>query len=158
MRGKMLAFYVAGLAMVKGVLPGASVYPLTSAKGLETPYGGALGSTVYKGRRAVTLTEVLDPLYGDVAVLPNSDFGNGTIDFDVAGELDNAGAASRSFVGIAFRGTEDMKRYENFYLRLTNGRSENQERNHAVQYCSVPTYTWDLLRQKRPFRYEAYTD
>ena len=42
---------------------------------------------------------------------------------------------------------------------MTNGRSPNQElRNHAVQYCSHPDYLWDLLRKKRPFRYEAYAD
>jgi hypothetical protein len=138
---------------------GVTVYPLTSTKGLEV-INATMNSTVYKGRQAVELTEVLDPLFGDLAVIKGSDFHNGTIDFDVAGTLtNNAAKSSRSFVGIAFRASDDLHRYENFYLRMTNGRSQDQElRNHAVQYCSPPEYTWDLLRQKRPFRYEAYTD
>jgi hypothetical protein len=138
----------------------ATVLPLDSAKGLKAEYGVTLDSTVYKGKKAVELTEEFDPTYGGIAIIPDLDFGNGDIDLDVAARLtENAGAGSRGFVGIAFRGTNDMSRYENFYLRMTNGRSEDQElRNHAVQYCSVPDYTWDLLRQKRPSRYEAYTD
>ncbi len=108
----------------------------------------------------MVFTEDLDPNFGDVAVLPGIDFKDGTIDFDVAGRLTpSAGPGSRSFCGIAFRGSGDMTHFENFYLRMTNGRSQDQElRNHSVQYCSVPDYTWDVLRQKRPSRYEAYTD
>ena len=139
--------------------PAAHVYPLSTTNGLEL-IGAKLGATVYRGKRSVVVTEELDPKNGDIAVIKGSDFHNGTIEFDVAGQLtDTAPPGARSFVGIAFHGEDDMKTYENFYLRMTNGRAPDQEqRNHAVQYCSVPVYTWDVLRKKRPSRYEAYTD
>ena len=155
-----MAAFIACIALLAGRSPSDRAYPLATTKGLEAPYGVTLASTIYRGKRCVNLTEELDPMFGGLAIMSGLDFKNGTIDFDAAGLLtDNADPGSRSFVGIAFRGTDDMKRYECFYLRMTNGRSPDQElRNHAVQYCSVPDYPWNLLRQKRPFRYEAYTD
>ncbi len=52
-----------------------------------------------------------------------------------------------------------MQTYENFYLRMTNGRADDQERrNRSVQYCSVPTYTWDVLRKQKPGKFETYAD
>jgi len=136
------------------------VYPLDSVEGLKVDYGITAESVVYRGRKAVKLTEELDPENGALAVIPGLDFGDGTIEVDVAAQLsDNAGAGSRGFVGIAFRGSDDMEKYENFYLRMTNGRSPDLTlRPHAVQYCSIPGFTWDYLRKKTPGKYEAYTD
>jgi hypothetical protein len=63
------------------------------------------------------------------------------------------------FVGIAFRLHDDMKTYDAFYLRPTNGRADDQERrNHAAQYVSHPDWPWFRLRKETPSRYESYVD
>jgi hypothetical protein len=143
-----------------GGSPTARVYPLSSTQGLDMKGTAVLSTAVYRGKPSVVVTEDLDPANGDTAVVKGADFHNGTIDFDVAGVLTaNAPRGARSFVGIAFRGADDMGKYENFYLRMTNGRADDQEqRNHSVQYCSVPTYTWDVLRKQKPAKYETYAD
>ncbi len=135
------------------------VFPLDTVHGLEL-HGASLNSAIHKGKRCVELTELQDPNLGDLAVIKGLDFHNGTIEFDEAGLLTKtARPSSRSFVGIAFRVSDDGTGYENFYLRMTNGRSPEQElRNHAVQYCSLPNHPWNELRATKPFRYEAYTD
>jgi len=139
--------------------PHEQLFRLDTTKGLRTEYGITMGATVYRGRPAVELIEEFDPVNGSYAVLPDVDFRDGTIDVDVAATLTENAGGSRGFVGIAFRGAEDMHRYENFYLRMTNGRSPDpDQRSHAIQYCSVPEYTWDYLRRVRPGKYEAYTD
>lgn len=66
---------------------------------------------------------------------------------------------ARGFVGVAFRLQDDMKTYDAFYLRPTNGRVDDQERrNHAAQYISHPQWTWQRLRQETPSKYESYVD
>jgi len=135
------------------------VFPLTSSKGLES-FDVKIKEAKYRGRRAIFLTTNQDTKLGSMAVLKGVDFRNGTIEFDVAGmPIKNAPPTTRGFVGIAFRASDDLTTYENFYLRMTNGRSTSQElRNHAVQYCSLPNFPWNRLRKEAPFRYEAYTD
>lgn len=88
------------------------------------------------------------------------DFSNGVIEAEIAGALaPEAGAEARGFVGIAFRVSKDLKTYDAFYLRPTNGRAGDQERrNHAVQYTSLPDWPWSRLREETPSRYEAYAD
>ena len=88
------------------------------------------------------------------------DFSNGVIEAEIAGALaPEAGGEARGFVGIAFRVQEDLKTYDAFYLRPTNGRADDQERrNHSVQYISLPEWTWSRLRQETPSKYEAYVD
>jgi len=137
----------------------ARFFPLSTTDGL-TPYDVIMKQTVYHGRQAVYLRTDKDTKQGSLAVLPGVDFRNGTVEFDVAGmPVKGAPPGNRGFVGIAFRVSDDLHTYENFYLRMTNGRSTVQElRNHAVQYCSVPEFPWDRLRKEQPFRYEAYTD
>ena len=95
-----------------------------------------------------------------LAIMPGLEFSNGTIEVDIAGEpAPAAGAAARGFVGIAFRVQPDRSNYDCFYVRPTNGRSEDQERrNHSVQYISHPQFTWSKLRQDTPSRYESYAD
>ena len=95
-----------------------------------------------------------------LAVIDGPDFSNGTIEAEIAG-LPGPGAAeaARGFVGIAFRLHKDMKTYDAFYLRPTNGRAEDQERrNHSAQYVSHPEWPWFRLRKETPSRYEAYVD
>jgi hypothetical protein len=53
----------------------------------------------------------------------------------------------------------DLKTYDAFYLRPTNGRADDQvRRNHSVQYISHPDWTWSRLRRESPKKYESYVD
>lgn len=62
-------------------------------------------------------------------------------------------------VGIAFRVQPDLRTYDAFYLRPTNGRADDQERrNHAAQYISHPDWPWFRLRKETPSKYESYVD
>jgi hypothetical protein len=62
-------------------------------------------------------------------------------------------------VGIAFRMRPDLKTYDAFYLRPSNGRADDQERrNHSAQYISQPDWPWFRLRKETPSKYEAYVD
>jgi hypothetical protein len=55
------------------------------------------------------------------------DFSNGVIEAEIAGALaPEAGGEARGFVGIGFRVQEDLKTYDAFYLRPTNGRADDQ--------------------------------
>ncbi len=114
----------------------------------------------YKGRAAVRAVDRLagQPL-NPLLLLPVKDFGDGIIEAEVAG-LPAAGApeGARGFIGIAFR-VKDSSRYEAFYIRPTNGRSDDQlRRNHSTQYIGMPDYTWDRLRNEHPGVYESYAD
>ncbi|MFI5312517.1 MAG: hypothetical protein ACHQQ3_14875, partial [Gemmatimonadales bacterium] len=119
----------------------------------------------YRGRKAVRLVETADGPAGGrdraVAMIDDAEFHDGTIELWVAGSVRPgvADTSVRGFVGLAFRGAADASRYENIYLRPTNGRSSDQvRRNHAVQYESLPDYPWFRLRQESPGKYEAYAD
>jgi hypothetical protein len=121
--------------------------------------------STYRGRRAVRLTEEpappgTKPAFDDaMAILSESDFGDGTIEVDVAGApRQGAVEAARGFIGIAFH-VQDGSHYEYFYLRPSNGRADDQlRRNHATQYASAPDYPWQRLRKESPGLYESYVD
>lgn len=115
----------------------------------------------FKGKRAEKVTGVnLDQPRDTLAIVSGSEFSNGTIEVDLAGEpASSAGPGARGFVGIAFRVQPDGQTYDCFYLRPTNGRADDQERrNHSAQYISHPQFTWQKLRQETPSRYESYVD
>lgn len=82
--------------------------------------------------------------------LNDTNFSNGTITFEVKGK----DVLQRSFVGLAFHGTNDSL-YDAVYLRPFNFKAPTQERrNHAVQYVSLPAYDWEILRTQFPDKYE----
>jgi hypothetical protein len=117
----------------------------------------------YRGRRAVKLVPNPETSGKDetvMAILAETLFTNGTIEIDVAGApRPNAPPDSRGFIGLAFRTGERGEWSEIFYLRPTNGRSDDQlRRNHSVQYVSHPEFPWSRLRQESPGVYEAYAD
>lgn len=87
-------------------------------------------------------------------------FSNGVIEVEIAGApAPGAGEGARGFVGIAFRLQKDNQTYDAFYLRPTNGRADDQERrNHASQYVSLPEWPWFRLRKETPSKYESYVD
>jgi hypothetical protein len=95
-----------------------------------------------------------------LAVVDGVTFTNGVIEVELAGEPGpGAAGGARGFVGVAFRVQPDMRTYDCFYLRPTNGRADDQERrNHSAQYISHPEYTWFKLRQDFPSKYESYVD
>jgi len=119
-----------------------------------------------KGLRATISEESLrriEPtqLYAQGLVrIEDLDFSNGVIEAEIAGALaPGAGGEARGFVGVAFRVQEDLKTYDAFYFRPTNGRAEDQERrNHSAQYISLPEWPWSRLRKETPSKYEAYVD
>jgi len=66
---------------------------------------------------------------------------------------------ARGFVGVSFHVQPDDTRYENVYVRPTNGRADDQlRRNHSVQYTSEPEFPWARLREQNPGKYESYAD
>jgi hypothetical protein len=117
----------------------------------------------YRGRRAVHLVpshDHLGPEDAVLAILSRSDFEDGVIEVEVAGSpREGATPDSRGFIGISFRAQPHGSKFENFYLRPTNGRADDQlRRNHSVQYTSEPEYPWHRLRQENPGVYESYAD
>jgi hypothetical protein len=111
-------------------------------------------------RQAPTMTpEQLNQLE-ELVVIEGTDFSDGVIEAEIAGEPgQGAGPGARGFVGIAFRLQSDMRTYDAFYVRPTNGRVEDQERrNRSTQYISHPQWPWFRLRQETPGRYESYVD
>ena len=112
----------------------------------------------YQGRKAVRLTK--DTEKDGFALLRDTDFQDGAIDADIALKITTPPAVRMpGFVGIAFRARPDASRYELFYLRPKNARSDDQAmRNHSVQYTSEPDFDWYKLRREWPWVYEAYAD
>ena len=97
---------------------------------------------------------------GRFAVVRSTAFENGTIEVMLTGDTaPDAKPELRGFVGIAFRVSPDGSRFECFYLRPKNGRSQDQlQRNHSAQYISMPGFPWQKLRSETPGKYEAYVD
>ncbi len=117
----------------------------------------------YQGRAAVKIVDA-DSSGGDdvnrLAIVKGTSFDDGTIEVSVTGDTaPGAPANLRGFVGVAFRVGARGAQYECMYLRPKNGRSEDQmQRNHSVQYISVPGFPWQKLRTETPGRYESYVD
>lgn len=120
-------------------------------------------TVTFKGRKALRVLDAAAAGLGDegrLVVLPKTDFQDGVIEVDLAGEPGpGAPEGARGFIGIAFRVAPDASRFECIYLRPTNGRAEDQvRRNHSVQYISIPGFPWPLLRKDFPEKYETYVD
>ena len=120
-------------------------------------------TVTFKGRKALRVSDAAQAEAGDegrLVVLPQTEFQDGIIEVDLAGEPGpGAGEGARGFVGVAFRVAADHSRFECFYLRPTNGRAEDQvRRNHSAQYISVPGFPWHKLRKEFPEKYETYVD
>ena len=121
----------------------------------------SLSEVDYKGRAALRAVDVSGERALDALVpLADLSFGDGVIELDVAGAPSpGSGTDVRGFIGVAFRVQADPNRYEAFYIRPTNGRSEDQlRRNHATQYIGMPDYPWQKLRNEHPGVYESYAD
>jgi hypothetical protein len=141
----------------------AQTLPLDTAAGLKLHNVQAAPATL-EGKRGLRVTFRTDakpqPQIETLAVIEGSDFADGVIEAEIAG-APAAGApeGARGFVGIAFRVRPDLKTYDAFYLRPTNGRADEQvRRNHSAQYVSQPDWPWPRLRKESPERYESYVD
>ena len=151
-----------------------STLPLDTMNGLEVvgisekgavPVKIQSGVGNYSGRRAVRLVNDDGPVGtvsgGQVlAIIMGSDFEDGTIEAEIAGfPRQGAKPSTRGFIGVGFRVQDHGSRYEAFYLRMTNGRADDQlRRNHSAQYVSQPEFPWNRLRQESPGVYESYVD
>ncbi|HMD96531.1 MAG TPA: hypothetical protein VKM93_04255 [Terriglobia bacterium] len=138
-------------------LSGVQTFALTETKGL-VERNVKLESVEYQGRKAVRLTKDLG---GEgFALLPGTDFQDGTIEADLALKVTTPpGVRMPGFIGIAFRARPDASRYELFYLRPGNSQSDDQGmRNHSVQYSSEPDFSWYTLRRAWPGVYESYAE
>jgi hypothetical protein len=139
-------------------VPGAQTFALTDTAGLVAR-NVKVESVEYQGRKAVRLTKDPDAADG-FALLPGTDFQDGTIEADIALKITTPpGVRMPGFFGIAFRARPDASRYEVFYLRPRNSQSEDQlMRNHSAQYASEPDFDWYPLRRQWPGVYESWAD
>jgi hypothetical protein len=137
----------------------AEEIPLTDLSSLELK-GVHAETTTYNGLSALNITEAQSGPGESLAVVKNLVFHNGTIDVDVSGAPSKtAGEQARGFIGVAFRMAAGGGRFEEFYIRPTNGRAGDQlRRNHSVQYVSFPDWPWERLRKESPGVYESYAD
>jgi hypothetical protein len=85
-----------------------------------------------------------------IAWLKGIEFSNGILEFDVRGE----DLKQHSFVGIAFHGKDDST-FDAIYLRPFQFKAKDETlRNRAIQYISLPNFTWQILRERFPGKYE----
>lgn len=124
---------------------------------------GRTEAVTYRGVKALKLVPAPESVGKDagmLALLDGPEFKDGTIQLEVAGApRPDAPADSRGFIGISVRTGPHGAWSEVFYLRPTNGRSDDQlRRNHAVQYASDPEFPWYRLRKESPGVYESYAD
>jgi hypothetical protein len=163
-----------GLTLSLESMDGLEVQGINDESAEPVKFEAAIAS--HRGRRAVRIINVERPetKTGEqvLAIVKTSDFKDGTIEADVAGvPRPGAKPSTRGFVGIAFRLQEHVQeqdqghvqdhgsRYEAFYLRMTNGRADDQlQRNHSAQYVSQPDFPWQRLRDEDPGKYESYVD
>jgi hypothetical protein len=149
----------------------AREYPLVATEGLllhnvqarPTTLDNRRGLIVTlseEARRSRTADSAQPTPFETLVVIEGTDFTNGVIEAEIAGvPAPDAPEAARGFVGIAFRVKPDLKAYDAFYLRPTNGRAADQvRRNHTAQYISQPDWPWPRLRKESPERYESYVD
>jgi hypothetical protein len=161
-RFTLLTLVTSSTLLLSGTAAGqGKAYPLESTAGLRLHNVTAEPATL-QGKKGLRLT-LQAGAQADVeqlALIEGLVFSSGVIEAEVAGApAPGAGEGARGFIGIAFRLQDDMKTYDAFYLRPTNGRAEDQERrNHAVQYISQPEWPWPRLRKETPSKYEAYVD
>jgi len=153
------ALLAARPAAAQGPAPGPGEYRLSGVTLREGTYEGQpalemrMPSSAYQDPTREALAD-----RDFMAWLP-LDFGNGTIEVEVASDLaPDAPDYARGFVGLAFR-IDAAGRFESVYLRPTNSVADDQvRRNHSVQYAAYPDWRFDRLRREAPERYETYAD
>jgi hypothetical protein len=172
-RSPLPTLTLGGLLLIPAVTSGQEkAYALETRDGL-TLHNVSAEPATHEGRKGLRVMISKDTLakmesltpeqragLEELAVIDGSDFSSGVIEAEIAGApAPGATEGARGFVGIAFRVQKDLRTYDAFYLRPTNGRAEDQERrNHAAQYIAHPEWPWFRLRKETPSRYESYVD
>lgn len=84
-------------------------------------------------------------------------FHNGIIEVDMMSRLlPDAPDYARGFIGIVFRVDERNAAFESYYIRPTNGMTDDPVRRaHGCQYFSYPGYTFAYFRHHGIDGYEA---
>jgi hypothetical protein len=169
---RLLIAAAAAILLARSVAAQVTHHPLESSDGLRA-HNVVAEPAVLQGRRGVRVTMSADgrqrylnmnedqqAQFDQLVVIEGTDFTTGVIEAEIAGvPAADAGNWARGFVGIAFRVNRDLRTYDAFYLRPTNGRAADQDRrNRATQYISRPAWTWHRLRRETPGRYESYAD
>jgi hypothetical protein len=168
MTGLLLLASVVALSSIVATQDQRRSFALDSVGGLRLHNVTAEPATLQgkKGIKVAISEDALKkpaPAAGNVeqlAVIEGLEFDNGVIEAEIAGApMTGASAGARGFVGLAFRLQSDMRTYDAFYLRPTNGRADDQvRRNHSAQYISHPDWTWSRFRKETPEKYESYVD
>ena len=136
----------------------AQTFALRDPAGLIAPHLKT-EAVKYLGRDCIRVTMEGQDHEG-LALLPGTDFLDGTIEADLALKSKMPpGVRFPGFVGIAFRVRADASHYELFYVRPGNSDAPDQAmRNHSVQYTAAPDYGWYRLRREWPSVYESHAD
>lgn len=115
------------------------------------------GKDVVKVIKDASIKEVDQPTFVKIR---GTNFHNGTIEVSVLSKLlPDAPEFARGFIGVAFRINDDNSKFENIYIRPTNGRADDQlRRNRSIQYFSFPDFPFSKTRQETPGKYESYAD
>ncbi len=121
------------------------LYKMAKDGGL-TVFNRSLSLINEEGHPGISLSKDLGE---GIAWLKGIEFSNGIIEFDVRGE----NVKQHSFVGIAFHGKNDST-FDAIYLRPFQFLEEEPLKNRAIQYISLPKYTWQILRANSPGKYE----
>ncbi len=89
--------------------------------------------------------------------LKDCDFHNGTIKVKMLSRLlPDAPDFARGFIGIVYRVNDNNSEFESFYIRPTNGMTDDPVRkSHGCQYFSYPGYTFAYFREFNITQYEA---
>ena len=92
-----------------------------------------------------------------IVKLDDMDFHNGIIRVKMLSRLlPDAPDFARGFIGIVFRVKQDNSEFESFYIRPTNGTTDDPVRKvHGCQYFSYPGYTFAYFREFGITEYEA---
>jgi pimeloyl-ACP methyl ester carboxylesterase len=120
-------------------------------KSLWTVYNRSAENIEENGKKGIRLSEAPNDGF---MILKDSEFSNGTIEFDVKGK----NVVQQSFVGVVFHG-QDEKTYDAVYFRPFNFTNpDTARRRRAVQYISMPDHPWEKLREMHPSTYENRVD
>ena len=92
-----------------------------------------------------------------IVKLKDIGFHNGIIRVKMLSRLlPDAPDFARGFIGIVFRVNQNDSEFESFYIRPTNGMTEDPIRKaHGCQYFSYPGYTFAYYREFGITEYEA---
>ena len=124
------------------------------------PVNVAAEETVLDGEpvlRVVETEKLWEPDENTYAKIKGLAFRNGTIELKMRSRLlPDAPEHARGFIGLAFRIREDDQYFESFYVRPTNGMTDDPVRKaHGCQYFAYPGYTFQYFRDNGITRYEA---